>query len=49
MNKFDLCDYTDDEEYESCMKELVDLLEIEETEEELPRLWEAFDPYGEGK
>jgi len=52
MNKFNLCDYMSDDEYEKCIKELgeylIDLNEIEQ-QQEFPKYWEAYDPYGEGK
>jgi len=47
MNKFDLCYYMSDDEYESCMEEMSSLLDLEAMDEEPPKYWEAFDPFGE--
>jgi len=52
MNKFNLCDYMNDDEYEKCIKELSDyLIDLNETSEEgeFHKYYEAFDPYGEAK
>ena len=50
MNKFNTCDYMDDEKYDRCMKAMADnLLEAEKIAEdrEFHKFYEAYDPYGE--